>query len=167
MAKTLHNVARTDNMSATKDGSLLRSVKFFVGTTETEIDNGMVVKIGDLLAGERELRKATAPAVDTPIGEVGLVASPEYLVDERKRNFTDFTNEAGDPIRIYKFHSGDTFGCTEGCFDTKPAEGHIIELMAGTTFKAVTTATSGSTIIGKVIDIESESGITYYVVEVA
>lgn len=171
MAKTIHNVVRTDGMSGTKDSSLLRSAKYFVVDkdkfTETQIDNGMVVKIGELLTGEREIRKTTVPAVSTPIGEVGLVASPEYLVDERKRNLTDFTNEAGDPLRIYKFHSGDTFGCTEGCFDTKPAVGNIIELMAATTFKTVATATSGSTVIGEVIAIENESGITYYVVEVA
>lgn len=167
MANTIHNVVRTDSMSGTKDGTLLRSAKYFAGDTETAIDNGMVVQIGTLITGEREVRKATAPTANTPIGEVGLVASPEYLVDERKRNFTDFTNEAGDVIRIYKFHSGDTFGCTEGCFNTKPVVGNVVELMAATTFKVVATATSGSTTIGKIIAIENESGITYYVVEVA
>lgn len=167
MANTIHNCVRTDNMSATKDGSLLRSVKYFVGSTPTAINNGMVVKIEGLIAGEREIRKATAPSANTPISEVGLVASPEYLVDERKRNLTDFTNEADEAARVYKFHSGDAFGVTVGCFDTKPVVGNAIELMDGTTFKAVAAATADSTQIGEIIAIESESGITYYVVEVA
>lgn len=162
-----YNVVRTDNMSATKDGSLLRSAKYYVSTTLTAIENGMVVKIGDLVSGQREIRKATAPAANTPFNEVALVASPEYLVDERLKNLSDFRNEAGDTIRCYKFHSGDAFGVTEGCFDTKPVVGNIVELMAGTTFKAVATATSGSTVIGKVIAIETEGSYTYYVVEVA
>lgn len=162
-----YNVVRTDGMSATKDGTLLRSAKYLVGSTETAIENGMVVKIGELLAGERELRKATAPAKDTPINEVALVASPEYLVDERMRNFSDFRNEAGDEIRCYKFHSGDTFGATAGCFNDTPAVGNVVELMAGTTLKAVATATAGSTVVGNVIAIETEGSYTYYVVEVA
>lgn len=161
-----YNVVRTDNMSATRDGSLLRSAKYFVGDAETAIENGMVVKIGELVAGEREIRKATAPAKDTPITEVALVASPEYLVDERLRNLSDFRNEIGDEIRCYKFHSGDTFGVTSGCFNGTPVVGNTVELMDGTTFKAVATATSGSTVVGKVIAIETEGSYTYYVVEV-
>lgn len=163
-----YNVVRTDNMSATKDGTLLRSAKYFAGDAEAAIENGMVVKIGELLVGERELRKATAPAANTPLNEVALVASPEYLVDERMRNFSDFRNEAGDEIRCYKFHSGDTFGVTAGCFGgAAPVVGNVVELTAGTTFKAVATATADTTTVGKVIAIETEGSYTYYVVEVA
>ncbi|MEF9983699.1 MAG: hypothetical protein RR710_04060 [Oscillospiraceae bacterium] len=160
-------MVRTDNMSGTKDGSLLKSVRYFVGDKVAEIDNGMVVKFGALLPNEREIRKATVPTASTPLNEVVLVASPEYMVDERKRNLTDFTNEAGDAALGYMFHTGSTFGCTVGCFDVAPKVGDTIELMAGTTFKAVATATASSTTVGKCIAIEGDSGITYYVVEVA
>lgn len=162
-----HNVVRTDSLSGTSDGSKLRSFKFYDGATPAAIDNGMVVKLDGLLSGEREVYKAVKPAASTPINEVALVASPEYMVEEHKHSLTDFTNDASEVSRGYKLVSGDRFGVTEKCFDTKPVVGNIVELMEGTTFKAVATATSGSTTIGKVIAIEGESGITYYVIEVA
>lgn len=162
----MSNIVRTDNMSATHDPSLIRSAIYEVGEEPTEIDNGMVVLIGGLVAGEREIRKATTPAANSALNDVALVASPEYMADPTKRSLSDFTNNAGDVIRCFKLHPSDIFSVTAGCFDTTPAVGDVIELMAGTTFKAVKTATAASTTVGKVIAIENDGNTTFYVVEV-
>jgi len=169
MADKTYTVVRTDMLSGTHEIAYLRSAKFFnAENAQEDIENGRVVKIGALLEGEREIRKAETPAVDTPLSQIGLVASPEYFVDERNRNLSDFTNKIdGDALRVYMLKTGDMFGVTASGFNTTPAVGNIVELQASTTMKVTSTLTSGSTQIGTIIAIENESGYTYYVVEVA
>ena len=100
-----YGVVRLDNMSGTTDGTLLRSVRFYDNDKEAAIENGRVVLIGDLLDGQREVRKATAPTATSPLTHIGLVAAPELMYDERKRNLTEFINEAGENVRVYIPHS--------------------------------------------------------------
>lgn len=162
-----YNVVRTDKLAGTTVGTFLASARYYKDSAVAEIENGMAVALGDLETGEREIRKATDVAASTPIGKVGLVASPEWLDDERKRNLTDFVNLAGDAIRVYILHTGDLFGVTAGCFaNANPAVGQIVELAAGTKWNNVTTATTNSTQIGKIVAKEIANGLTYYVVSV-
>ena len=171
-----YGVVRTDNMMGTDVSTYLDSVRYFTTTTTandtpTAIENGNVVKVGALLDGERELHLATAPAVNTPLKEIGLVATPEVMYDERKHNLDEFRNEAGANVRIYYLHDGDEFGITADCFTAAAdvAVGDVVELQASTKLKVVaagTGATSGSTVVGKIIAIESTKRYTYYVVRV-
>lgn len=156
---------RTDNMSGTIDGSKLVSAKFYNGSDEVAaIQNGNVVKIGALIAGEREVRKATAPAANTPISEVALVASVEQVKDKNYFALSEFINEAGSIIRGYRFVSGNAFSVTKEALNGSAfAVGDIVELMEGTKFNVVKSATEGATKVGTIIAIEDE----YYVVEVA
>ena len=178
MAK--YSVVRTDNLMGTNVGSYLDSVRYF--TVETidnksvdvpaEIENGNVVAVGALLEGERELHRAVAPTATTPLDEIGLVASPEVLYDERKRGLNEFINRAGANVRIYYLHHGDEFGVTIEGLNVASGYtikvGDAVELMAGTKLNVVGTATSGSTQVGKIIAIENGGkGYTYYVVRVA
>lgn len=172
-------VVRTDNMMGTDVGTYLDSVRYYTVETvdgesvdvETAIENGNVVAVGDLLEGERELHRAVAPARNTAIKDIGLVASPEVLYDERKRGLHEFINEAGTNVRIYYLHTGDEFGVTAQALEIAsgytPEVGDAVELMAGTKLKVVATATSGSTQVGKLIAIETAGRYTYYVVRVA
>lgn len=163
-----YGVVRLDNMSGTTDGTLLRSVRFYDGDKEAAIENGRVVLIGDLLDGQREVRKATAPAATSPLNHIGLVAAPELMYDERKRNFTEFINEAGENVRVYIPHVRDIFSVTAEALDAAAAiaKGNLVELQAGTKLKVVATATDKSTQVGKIIDIETVGSLTYYVIEV-
>lgn len=157
-----YNVVRTDRMTGTQVNSQLRSFKY-----NGNLENGSVVRLKELISGEREIYQAVDPAANTPIAEVVLTASPEYMYDERMRNLTAFINKEGEPCRGYKFVTGDTFGVTKDCFTaTNPAIGNVVELTSGTKFGAVATLTGGSTQIGKIVAIETENSITYYVVEV-
>ena len=167
-----YSVVRTDNMMGTTVNTYLDSVRFYdANNKEAAIENGNVVVVGDLMAGERELHKAVAPTAAAELKKIGLVANPEVIYDERKRGLDQYINEAGKNVRIYYLHSGDEFGVTiEGLnvasgYTIKP--GDAVELMAGTKLKVVATATSGSTQVGKIIAIEKAGRYTYYVVRVA
>ena len=163
-----YGVVRLDNMSGTTDGTLLRSVRFYDNDKEAAIENGRVVLIGDLLDGQREVSKATAPAATSPLTHVGLVAAPELMYDERKHNLTDFINAAGENVRVYIPHVRDIFSVTADALDAAAAiaKGNLVELQAGTKLKVVATATDKSTQVGKIVDIETVGSLTYYVIEV-
>jgi hypothetical protein len=170
-----YGVVRTDNMYGTDVRAALVSIKYIVTSgsgsetvkTETAIENGNVLKAGGLMDGEREILEGSAVAANTPLSEVVLVASPELIYDERKKNLDDFINEAGKACRGYRLHSGDIFGLTKECFTgNTPAVGNIVELAAGTKLKAVASATSNTTTVGKIIAKEVAGRYTYYVVRV-
>lgn len=166
-------VVRTDRMMATDVRSMLESVKYQVADTEgamvdTAIENGNVVKVGSLISGEREVKSATTPAATTKLDEVVLVAAPEVMYDERKRNLDEYRNEAGQIVRGYHLHSGDIFSVTaEGLKNASPAVNQVIELAASTKWNNVATATQGSTVVGKIIAKEVVGRYTYYVIQVA
>jgi len=88
--------------------------------------------------------------------------------DERLHNLSDFINEAGTNARVYYLHTGDEFSVTEEgvAAAATVAVGNIAELQAGTKIKIVASATSGSTVIGKVIAVEKTSRYTYIVIRV-
>lgn len=168
MANT-YSVVRTDNLLGSYSGTHLDSVRFYDSNNKlAAIENGHVVKVGALLTGERELHKATAPAANTPIKEIGLVATPEVFYDERLHNLSDFINEAGTNARVYYLHTGDEFSVTEEGVSAAAtvAVGNIAELQADTKIKIVASATNGSTVIGKVIAVEKTSRYTYIVIRV-
>lgn len=159
-------IVRLDNVAATKNPSLIKSVKYMgSGSTATAIENGNFVAIGGLMTGEREVHKATTPAVDSKY--FGLVCTPEVEYDEVGYHGLDtFENVAGVVARTIILQKGDIFSATVEAFDTTPVVGNIVELQAGTKGKVVATLTTGSTQVGKVIEVETVGRFTYYVVEV-
>lgn len=166
-------VVRTDRMMGTDVRSMLESVKYQVADAEgamvdTAIENGNVVKVGALISGEREVKSATTPAATTKLDEVVLVAAPEVMYDERKKNLDEYRNEVGQIVRGYHLHSGDIFSVTaEGLKNTSPDVGQVIELAASTKWNNVATATQGSTVVGKIIAKDVVGRYTYYVIQVA
>ncbi len=161
-----HAIVRLDIMSGTYNGALLKSARYFNDTDEVaDIDNANIVTLGDLLDGEREIYKVTDGANATSIEELGLVASPELIYDESVRHgLEDYYNEAGDAIRVYRFHAGDIFSATVEAFDNTPTKGDYVTV--GTTTKMATQAGEPTLVIGKIADIELVGADTYYVVKV-
>lgn len=164
----MYAVVRTDKMFATDNRAGLVSVRYQPSDVKTAIENGNVVKLGALEKDSREVYKGAAPAANTPVNEVVLVATPEVMYDEHKHNLDDFINEAGKIARGYHLHSGDIFSVTKEALDgaASPAVGNLVELKAGTKLNVVTSATSGSTQIGKIIDKNVVGRYTYFVIEV-
>lgn len=168
MAK--YGVVRTDNMYGTDVRAGLVSVKYMGadGKTATEIENGNVVKIGALMDGEREIFVGGNIAATDAVADIVLIASPEVMYDERKRNLDEFINEAGKACRGYRLHTGDIFSVTKEALAgaTAPAVGNVVELAAGTKLNVAATATSGSTVVGKIIAIDIVGRYTYYAIKV-
>ena len=149
--------------------------KYFVSEDETlvptEIENGHVVKLGQLMEGEREVYEGSAPAKGDALGDLCLIATPELMYDERKHDLKDFINEAGKICRGYRFHHADTFSLTADAFETSLSEiavGNIIELQDGEVkMKVVASATASTTTVGKIIAIEQAGSYLFYVIQVA
>lgn len=166
-------VVRTDKLTGTDDRARLVSVRYQPVDSESnenvaaEIENGCFVLLGDLEDGSREIYIGTDPEADSALSEVVLVASPEVMYDERLKSLDQFINVAGKAARGYRLHTNDIFSVTADALDGTPAKGKVVELQDGTKAKVVTSATSGSTVIGKIIDVNVVGRYTYYAIEVA
>lgn len=164
-------IVRTDLMSGTTDPSQLRSLKYHNGTDYSDgINNGTVLKLDSIIDAtvDREVWKGVKPAANDKIADIVLIATPELMYDSVKKNLDDFTNEADSVLRGYRFHSGDMFSITsDGVDGSAVAVGHTVELQAGLKLKAVASATSASTTVGKVVQVEQVGDKTYYVILVA
>jgi len=163
-------VVRTDNMYGTDNRAGLVSVKYMGadGETPTEIENGSVLKLGDLVEGESEVYIGGDVAADDDLDSVVLIASPEVMYDERKRNLDEYINEKDKAARGYHIHPGDTFSVTKEALTgvTTPKAGNIVELTAGTKLNVAESATSGSTAVGKIIAVDVVGRYTYYAIKV-
>lgn len=162
-------VVRTDKMWGTDNRVGIVSVQYNgASSTKTAIENGNVVVLSGLLANEREIYKGITPAVNSAIQDIVLIATPEVMYDERKKSLDEFRNEAGDIARGYRLHSGDIFSVTaDALTGSDMAVGNVVELQAATKLKVVSSATSGSTLIGSIIAIETVGPYKYYTIEVA
>jgi hypothetical protein len=165
-----YGIVRTDNMYGTDVRAALVSIKYMGndGSTPTAIENGSVLKVGALIEGEREIYVGGAVAANDKVEDVVLVASPEVMYDERKKNLDEFINEAGKACRGYRLHSGDIFSVTKDVLAGKetPAVGDVVELAAGTKLNVADSATEGSTTIGSIIDVNVVGRYTYYAIKV-
>lgn len=162
----IHAIVRTDLMHGTDNRADLVSIKYMGtdGNTPTAIDNGNVLKAGALMKGEREVLVGAAVAADTPLNDVVLIASPEAMYDERKRNLEDYENEAGKVCRGYRLRPGDIFSVTAEAFAAAPTtESKVVELAAGT---KLSPAATSSAAIGDIIAVETAGRYTYYVIRV-
>lgn len=151
-----YGVIRVENASGITLGKDLFSLK-----CESAIENGHVVVVGDYVSGE--VRAFSTPTADTAMGKVAIIASEEIVKTKGNNTLAEFRNEAGSIARGYRLVSGDIYGLTAECFEGTPAKGNVVELMAGTKLKTAVSATEGSTVVGKIVDVEGK----YFVVEIA
>ena len=156
MADKIYTVITREAMASEYDGTKRKSAKFYNGSdAPAEIENGMVVKIAGTIPGEREVLKVVAPEGSEDVADLWIVTTPEVVADERKKNLSDFVNEAGQIITIDKLMPNDIFSLTaEGLTGTAVA-GHKVGLAsAGGVKLAVAASESGmGTVIGTVLDI--------------
>lgn len=149
---TKYPVITREAMASEYNGVLRKSAKYLPSGVETAISNGNVVVLGSLISGEREMYTATTPTVDTALSAIAIVTTPEVIADERLKNLSDFTNEAGAELTVDKLTSGDVFSLTSEGFSGTPAVGKVVELQAGVVLKVVDVLTVGSTKVGDIVD---------------
>lgn len=153
-----HAICRTDKMTGTTDVAALVNLKL-----HADVDNGNVVVVGARATGEREAYSTSTPAAGSALKSIALVCAPEVMYDERKKNLNEFYNEQGAIVRGYILHNGDEFSLTADGFEGTPAVGNVVELQAGVKLKTVGSATSNSTGVGTITDVENG----YYTVRVS
>ena len=163
-----YGIVRTDNMYGTDVRAALVSIKYMGedGATPTAIENGSVLKVGALIEGEREIYVGGAVAANDKVEDVVLVASPEVMYDERKKNLDEYINVAGKACRGYHIHSGDIFSVTKEALtgEAAPAVGNVVELAEGTKLSVAKEAT-GATVVGTIIAIDVVGRYTYYAIK--
>lgn len=135
----------------------------FINAT-TAIENGWVVKKGDLVTGERNIYNAAVPATTD---KVYLVANPawSYKNEVSEQAEDQYINVAGKAFRVYGLAATNKFGVTDYTItpvnsSTPIAVGDYIGV-DGTTMKLKdlgTTEPTGVGFYGKVTEIE-EYGI--------
>jgi hypothetical protein len=166
-----YGICRVDRMEGTVNPNALISLKYLPSDTPNAIENGNVVLVGGLVSGEREVYDCETPAANSSLADIALVATPELMADERKKNLGEFRNESGAICRGYRLRSGDIFSVTADALTvivgTAPAAGQLVELQAATKLKLVASASgSGTTVVGKVIAVEDNGNTEYIVIQV-
>lgn len=163
-----YGIVRTDNMYGTDVRAALVSIKYMGedGATPTAIENGSVLKVGALIEGEREIYIGGEVAANDKVEDVVLVASPEVMYDERKKNLDEYINVAGKACRGYHIHSGDIFSVTKEALtgEAAPAVGNVVELAEGTKLSVAKDAT-GATVVGTIIAVDVVGRYTYYAIK--
>lgn len=98
-----------ENMASTKVPSLLKTGRYQDGAgNDLPINNGCVVALGGLMPNEKETYLALDPNANTD--EVYIVDTPEVIYSEETiSGLNDYTNVAGQLIRLRKPQVGDSF----------------------------------------------------------
>ena len=156
-------VIRTDLMSGTKQPADLVSLRFYDASgNKAEVENGVIVKLQGYEDGEREVMKAVAASAGDDLNDCAIVAAPEVMYDERKKNLDEFINEAGKAVRGYIPRSRNVFSVTKEGFvgGTAPAKGAEVGIGTGGKIDA---AGKG---LGVCVDVEVVGRYTYYAIKI-
>ena len=145
-----YNVVETTNMWGSKCLS-------FQATSD--IENGMFIAKGDLIAGETDVYAAAVP---TTSDEVYLVANPAWSYNDNSltdQNEENFINKAGIAFRGYQLKKDNKFKIYSTAITpvsgSELAKGQFITV-DGTTHKPKAVAAKPSTgFVGKIADIET------------
>jgi hypothetical protein len=145
-------------MAGTTLGQYLVSLR-----VATEIDNGMLVAVGSLEDGQREVKAMAPIAAETKRGAIAVLGSEE--VDKAKSFDTvgEFTNKKGAIARGYILHDGDAYAVTAGAFEGDvPAKDAKVYAKAGSNKHC----TAGDVEIGTCEAIEVDGATTWYVIRI-
>ena len=159
MAK--YAVIRTDLMHGTKNGDALVSLRYYADEAVAEVENGVIVELKGSEAGEREVMKAVAATAESNLADCAVIAAPEVMYDERKKNLDEFINEAGKAVRGYRLPDRNMFALTaEGFAGAAPALNGKVGIGANGKLDAAKTG------FGECVHIETAGRYTYYTIKI-
>lgn len=110
----MSQVVRLDSLAAVYGGGHIYSVQ-----SNAVVQNGSVGVVGNLLAGEREVRSFDKPA-DLAKAKAALVAQDEIMYDQTRKsqnNLKNFEIAAGVPFRAYELKEDDIFSVSKDAID--------------------------------------------------
>lgn len=154
-----HAMFRSDAMAGTTLGQYLVSLR-----VATEIDNGMLVAVGALEDGQREVKAMAAITADTKVGAIAVLGSEEVDKEKTFDTVGGFTNKAGTIARGYILHDNGSYSVTAEAFDGGvPAKGAKVYAKAGSNKHF----TAGDVEIGVCEAVETDGATTWYVIRIA
>lgn len=156
-------VVRTDLLSGTTQGADLVSFRFYNDEDkQAEVENGVIVELGEYEADNREIMKAKAATASSDLDKCAIAAAPEVMYDERKKNLDEYISEAGKAVRGYIPRTRNIFSLTAEGFvgGTAPAKGGKVGIGAGGKLDAAGTG------FGECVRIEKVGRYTYYVIRI-
>jgi hypothetical protein len=156
-------VIRTDNLSGTDQRADLLSVRVYDDEDNfIDAENGVIVKIGALEDGEREVYKATLATSEDSLDDCAILAGVEVMYEKEKRNLDEYINEAGKAVRAYIPRNRNFFSETAKGFvlGAAPTVGQTVGIGRNGKLAA------GSTGVGKCVAIEQAGRYTYYVIQI-
>lgn len=154
-----HAMFRSDAMAGTTLGQYLVSLR-----VATEIDNGMLVAVGALEDGQREVKAMAAITADTKVGAIAVLGSEEVDKEKTFDTVGGFTNKVGTIARGYILHDNGAYSVTAEAFDgSVPAKGAKVFAKAGSNKHH----TAGDVEIGVCEAVETDGAITWYVIRIA
>jgi hypothetical protein len=130
-----------------------------------ELENGMLVHKGELVAGSKDVYEALIPTATTIASEpVYVVGNPAWNYDTTSlvnQNEDEYTIKAGIVFRGYGLIVTDKFGVADYGIDGTPVVGEYVGAQAGSPkLKASATKPAGA-FVGKVIQ-EVDMGHEYF-----
>jgi hypothetical protein len=146
-------------MAGTTLGQYLVSLR-----VATEIDNGMLVAVGALEDGQREVKTMAAITADTKVGAIAVLGSEEVDKEKTFDTVGGFTNKVGTIARGYILHDNGAYSVTAEAFDgSVPAKGAKVFAKAGSNKHH----TAGDVEIGVCEAVETDGATTWYVIRIA
>lgn len=119
---------------------------------EDELENGFVVKLGEVEEGNRDIRKAEKPSEGDSLV---LVANPALVYDNARLGSgqeTHYFMEAGEAVTAYGLHPTKKFSVSEEGIEGEAVEGGYVVAGNGYKLVAVADKPEGTTgFIGKVV----------------
>ena len=154
-------VIRTDLMAGTKNPDQLVSLRYYADDAVAEVENGVIVELKGYEDGQREVMKAIAATAESNLADCAVIAAPEVMYDERKKNLDEFINEAGSICRGYIPRSRNMFSVTKDGFVGGSVPAKDAEVGIGANGKIDAAGTG----LGTIMAVEIAGRYTYYVVK--
>lgn len=137
----------------------------------TDIENGMILAVGALAEGKRDVYVAQAAADASAEKELWIATGVELQYDERKLRNT-YVNEAGKPFRVERVQFGGIYAVSADVltFATDKATNLKVGALAcavdgATKIKLAPSAATNDVALGVVREIETRGGVEYAVIE--
>ena len=136
----------------------------FVATVDLE--NGMLVHKGDLVAGSKDVYEAIIPTTASINAEpVYVVGNPAWSYDSSSiinQNEEEYIIKAGKVFRVYNLKATDKFAIADYGIDGTPVVGQYVAPQNGSGKLAASASAPSTAFVGKVIKI-ADMGYQYFV----
>ena len=154
MAKQIRSVVRLDDQrfsGAREDVYSLR--------VSDEVENGFVLKVGDVEDGNRDVREGVKPSAGD---KIAIVAHHAHIYDTARRGDAEeryFYMEAGDVVRAYAPSPTYKFAVTEEGIEGEAEKGKFVVSADGYKLEVADTEPVDATgFVGKIVRLDTVGG---------